>query len=157
MPLIKVFILGMLFASPAIAAGADALSLKLTALDTGVKAGGKIMARVTTTNESDHPIIFHNISRDCDYSFRVLTNSKTPAQETEYKKHLGCNRGGDQLEITGRNIIVTLKPGESSSEDILVTDLYDMSIAGTYNLQVDRTFPGVGHFLSNVVAVNVTP
>jgi hypothetical protein len=154
--MIKVFILGMFFASPVIAAGADTLSLKLTALDTSVKAGGKIMVRVTTTNESDHPITFHNISRDCDYSFRVLTNSKTPAPESEYKKQLRCNRVADQLEITGRNIIVTLKPGESSFEDILITDLYDMSVAGTYTLQVDRTFPGVGHFFSNVVTVNVT-
>jgi|ERR1035438_1167713 hypothetical protein len=155
--MIKAVILGMLFASQSVAAGTDALSLKLTALDNSVKAGGKIMVRATATNESDHLITFHNTSRDCDYTFRVLTNTDAPAPETEYKKQLKCSRDSGELEITGRNIIVPLKPGESSSEEVLITDLYNISAPGTYAVQVDRTFPEVGHFQSNVVTVKVSP
>src|SRR5450631_4240843 len=134
--MINAVVLGMLFASQTVAAGTGALSLKLTALDVGVKAGGRAMVRVTTTNESDHLITFHNTSRDCDYTFRVLTNTHAPATETEYKKQLVCSRGNGELEITDRNIIVILKPGESSSENNLITDLYDISAPGTYAVQV---------------------
>jgi hypothetical protein len=155
--MIKAIILAVLFTSQPGAAGTGALSLRLTALDFSVKAGGKIMVRVTTTNESDHLITFHNTNRDCDYTFRVLTDTQALAPETEHKKQLVCRPGTGELEITGRNIIVTLKPGESSSEDVLITDQYDISAPGMYAVQVDRTFPEVGHFQSNVVTVNVTP
>lgn len=154
--MIKVVVLGLLFASQTVAADTGALSLKLIALDMSVKPGGKIMLRVTTTNESGHLITVQNTGRDCDYAFRVLTDTHAPAPETEHKKQLECSPGSGESGITGMDIIVTLKPGESSSEDVLITDLYDISAPGTYAVQVDRTFPEVGHFRSNVVTVKVT-
>lgn len=155
--MIRALVFGFLLASPLIAAATDSLSLKLIPLDAKVKAGSKIMVRVVTTNTSDRPITFHNISRNCDYSFRVLTTTGAPAPETEFKKKLACTGGSDPFEITSRNIVVTLMPGESSSEDILITELYDMSPAGTYTMQVNRAFHDIGQITSNVVSVDVTP
>lgn len=155
--MIKAVILGLFFASQMVAANTGPLSLKLTALDVSVKSGGKIMVRVTTTNESGHLITFQNIGRDCDYAFRVLTDTGAPAPETERKKQLACSPGSGESGITGMDIVVTLKPGESSYEDVLLTDLYDISAPGTYAVGVDRTFPRVGHFRSNVVTVKATP
>jgi hypothetical protein len=152
--MIKIAIFGLLFASCANAAGTDSLSLKLTELAPGTKAGGKILVRITITNESDHEITYHN-TNSCNYSFKVLTSAGIPVSETEMAKALNC---GDKIdmEISGRNIVVTLNPGESSSEDRLVTELYDMTLPGDYSVQVDRTFPGIGHFISNIVKVTVT-
>jgi hypothetical protein len=153
----KAVILGLLFASQTVAADTSALSLKLTTLDMSVKPGGKIMVRVTATNESGHLITFENTGRDCDYAFRVLTDTGASAPETQHKKQLACSPGSGESADTGMDIVVTLKPGESSSEDVLITDLYDISAPGTYAVRVDRTFASVGHFRSNDVTVKVTP
>ena len=151
----KIALLPLLVACCAAAAGNGALSLKLTVLTPSVKAGSQIGIRVTTTNETDHLITYHNTNL-CNYSFKVLTGAGTPVSETKVKKALNCG-GKVDVKITGRNIIVTLKPGESSSENIVLTELYNMSQPGKYSIQVDRKFPGIGHFSSNVASVDVKP
>jgi len=145
----------LLIASTASVAGTGALSLKVTALDASVKGGAKIMIRVTTSNESDHPITYHNTSTYCDYSVKVLTSAGALAPETPFKKQMGDCSGGE-LRITGRNIVVTLKPGESNSEQIEITELYNMTASGEYSVQVERIFSDIGHFRSNAVSVRVT-
>jgi hypothetical protein len=151
--------LGLLLASAASLAGTGAVSLKLTALDPEVKSGSGVGGQVTIRNQSNHPITYHNTSRYCDYSVTVMTNNGAPAPETSFKKRMDkvidCNGSG--LRISGRNILVTLKPGESDSEQILITELYDMSAPGEYTVQVERTFPEIGHFRSNAVGIKVSP
>lgn len=146
---------GLLIASTASVAGVGHLSLKVTAQNAFVKSGAKIMIRVATSNESDHPITYHNTSRDCDYSVRVLTSGGAPAPETPFKKQMDCS--GGELTITGRNIVVTLKPGEFKSEEIEITELYDMKAPGEYSVQVERVFPEIGRFRSNAVNMKVAP
>lgn len=155
MRMIKIAVLGLLAASCAGAVVTGDLSLNLTELAPGTRAGGKVMVRVTTLNESDHPITYRN-TNSCNYSFKVFTSAGTLAPETEQKKQVNCESKGG-LEITGRDILMTLKPGESSGENITLTEWYDMSQPGEYSVQVDRTFPGVGHFSSNIVYVTVAP
>ena len=137
-------------------AGTNALSLKLTALDPEVKSGSKIVIEVSTTNQSKQTITYHNTSRFCDYSVTVQTSIGVPAEETSFKKQMDCSSGGG-LKITGRDIVVTLNPRESDRERIELTELYNMSSIGKYSVHVDRTFPSIGHFSSNLVSVTVTP
>lgn len=146
---------GLLLASTARAAGAGDVSLKVTALNAFVKGGAKIMIRVATSNESDHPITYHNTSPYCDYSVRVLTSAGAMAPETPFKKQMDCS--GGELRVTGRNIVVTLKPGEFNSEEIEITEVYDMKAPSEYTVQVERVFPEIGPFRSNVVNVKVAP
>ena len=113
------------------------------------------MIEVTIINQSDHSITYHNTRRACDYSIQVLASAGTPAPETSFKKRTECSSGG--LRITGRDIVVTLKPGEADREQIEITELYDMSASGEYTVRVERTFPEIGHFRSNAVSVKVTP
>ena len=132
-----------------------ALSLKVTALDPMVASGAKIMVRLTITNRSKHPITYNNTSTFCDYPLKVTTSFGTPAPETPFKKALGeCNN--DPLRLLGRNIRIVLKPGESASEEMGVTEYYDLSTPGKYTVQAERTFPGIGHFRSNIASVKVT-
>ena len=159
MRMITIVVLGFFLASCAGAADTGALSLKLTELAPGTKPGSKVIVRITTVNESDQPITYYNTNLYLNYSLKVLTSAGIPVPETQFKKDL--DRGSDQpgivnLDTTGRRIPVTLKPGESSSEDLVVTELYDLSQPGQYSIQVDRTFPGIGHFTSNVITVTVT-
>lgn len=155
MRIVRLLVIGLFLALNASVAWAGGLSLKLTALDPDVKPGSKIMIRVTVTNVSNQLISFHDTRRDCDYSVTVLTNTGASAPETEHKKQLGC--GSSDLEISGRDILVTLKPGESTREEIEITELYNLTEPGKYTIRVDRTFAGIGHFSSNVVTVNVAP
>jgi hypothetical protein len=111
------------------------------------------MIQVTTTNDSTHEITYHNTNR-CDYSLKVTTKGGALAAETPVKKDLDCSSG--KLKITGRDIVVTLKPGESHSEQIEITELYHMSVPGEYVVQVERTYADIGHFRSNSVSVTVT-
>ena len=154
MQIMRFAIVGLLIAMGVSFAESGHLSLKLTALDSQVKTGTRIMVRVTTTNNSDRPITYYNTNPGCDYSLRVLTAGGAPAPETPFKKQTSCD--GGNLGITGRNIRVSLKPGESSSEDILITDLYDMSRPGEYTVQVDRAFPDIGRLTSNIAKISVT-
>jgi hypothetical protein len=152
---IKFAVLGLLAVSIAALAQNSAISFKLTALDSSIKSGTKIAIQFTTTNSSNHPVTYHNLSTYCDYTLNVLTASGSPATETEFKKQLHCVASG--LVIANRDILVTLEPGESNTERIVLTELYDMSQPGEYSVQAERTFPGIGHFSSNVVTVTVTP
>ena len=150
---IRYAVLGMLVVSYASAAHRDALSLTLAVLNPTVS--GQVEVRVTTTNESDHPITYENTNR-CNYSFKVIAITGTDVPETEGKKQLNCGRQGG-MDITGRDIVVTLKPGESSSENLRLLSYNDVSQPGVYSVQVERTFPGIGHFSSKAVKISVTP
>ena len=60
-----------------------------------------------------------------------------------------------ELRITGKDIVVTLKPGESNDERLELTHLYDVSIPGEYTVNVERTFAGIGRLRSNSTKVKV--
>jgi len=152
---IGVVIFGLLVASHLGAAGSGALSLKLAVLDPNVKSGARIMIEVTTTNQSDQTVTYHDTSRVCDYPITVLAGNGVAASKTAYKKQSTCGAG--QFATNNKNILVTLKPGESKNERIEITELYDVSQPGEYSVSVQRTFSGIGHFSSNSVSIVVTP
>ena len=153
MKIIGYAVSGMLFAFCASAADTGPLALELAVLNSTVSSQVKV--RVTTTNDSDHPITYSNTNR-CNYSFRVIAATGRAVPETEERKQLHC---GSQvgLEISGRRILVTLKPSESSSEELRLMDFNDVSQPGEYSVQVDRTFPGIGHFSSSPIKIDVQP
>lgn len=148
-------ILGLFIVLSASARDIGTLSFRLVAPAPIVKSGQHVMVQVITSNTSNHEITYHNTQPFCDYSFRVLTSSGASAPETAFKRQLQCSSG--PLRITGRNIVVTLKPGESNDETINVSDLFDLSQAGNYSVQATRTYPGIGQFSSNMASVSVAP
>jgi len=155
MGIIKCGFLACLLAASLAAGGTGGQSLKLAALDPIMKSGTQVIVAVTTTNESNDSITYHNTRPSCDYSVTVRTSPGASAAETEFKKKLDC--AGGTLPITGRDIVVTLKPGESDREQLEITELCDMSPVGEYTVLVERTFPGIGHFRSNPAKVKLTP
>jgi hypothetical protein len=89
----------------------------------------------------------------------VLTTAGTPAPDTELEKQMPkC--GDDDPDIprlTGRNFLVTLKPGESTSQTLAITDYSDMTQPGRYTVQVRRRFHAVGRVYSKRITVEITP
>jgi hypothetical protein len=143
--------------SLALTANAQAkLSLGLSALTPNTSVGQGVVVRVTVTNSSDRAQTYHNTSRDCDYLFTVTDSSRTPVPETDQRKNSNCDSDGLKVIMTGRNITVTLKPGESDSEDIRLSDLFLITVPGTYTVQVSRKFPAIGTFQSNKITVTVS-
>ena len=127
MRMIRLTALALMIVLNATASDRGALSLIDTAPVSKVKSGSIIVVQVATKNESSQVISYHNTNL-CDYSVTVRTVRGALAPETPFKKRLDCS--GGQLRITGRNILITLKPGESDSEDVRVSELYEMSTPG---------------------------
>lgn len=82
---------------------------------------------------------------------KVWMSTGTSAPETVLKKGLVCNGP----RITGRDFLITLKPGESDDENLELTHLYDMSAPGEYTVQIERTFPEIGQLRSNTVTIKI--
>jgi hypothetical protein len=153
--LIRFAVLGLIFATMPHASGNEALSLKLTAAAATVKSGSAIWVTVTTTNESNRTLNYKNTNL-CNYSFKAFTSLGEPAPATQPLELMDCEHVGDST-ITGRDIPVTLKPGESSSEYLLLSNWIDMTQPGQYSVHVERTYRGIGHFTSNTITIEVTP
>jgi hypothetical protein len=154
----RVIIFGLLATLSGAATGPGALSLNLITRSSSVKVGQRVIARVIITNNSDHDITYRDTIPDCDFTFSVFTSAGVSAQETPFKRQMQCE--GGILKVDGRVIVVTLKPGESESNNndgIDISELFDMSAPGEYSLQVSRSFPSVGQFSSNVTKITVTP
>jgi hypothetical protein len=118
-----------------------------------IRSGADVRLLITTTNTSTSNIRYNDASPDCDYTVTILTSAGTPAPETPYKKELNCAGG---FQNKGRNIVRTLKSGESRQDDIGISHLYPMTEPDIYSIQLERTFPGIGHFSSNTIQVQVT-
>jgi hypothetical protein len=144
-----------MWATVAAATTNSPLALKLTAITATVKAGSAVWVKVTTTNDSDTAITYENRNA-CDYRFDVLTSSGLSAPGTEVTKALDCEHPAD-VQTTGRHFNVTLKPGESTSDDIRVSDFFDVTQPGEYSVHVERIYRGIGRVASNTVTVDVTP
>ena len=117
--MIRLTAMALLIVLNATASDRAVLALRLTA-PAKIKAGAKIVVEVATTNESNQVVSYHNTNL-CNYSVTVRTGSGAPPPETSLKKHLDCSSG--EFAITGRNIVVTLKPGESKSEGTRYLDI----------------------------------
>ena len=152
----RLAILGFLIVLQAAAADPTALSVKLDILNPTVKLGEKIRFRVTITNVSSEPVTFHETNSYCNYPLKVLDNAGKAAPPTDFMKQQGCDFA--DARTTGRNITVTLKPGESHVDsDMEVTEVCVISEPGEYTVEVDRKFPGIGLVKSNVATVTITP
>ena len=134
------------------------MSLSISPLKQTVKAGSEVTMDAKLTNISDHSLTFFDTIPICDYPIEVRDSDGNSAPETAYKQHETCSQSG-MLRERGRNILVTLTPHESRTEEILVTRAYDLRRSGTYTIRVFRVLPkdlSREPIPSNEVTVTVT-
>lgn len=132
--LVSVFAATLLSANPK-----PPLSVVISPLSQTVKSGADVRLNVTLTNTSEHELNFSDRNPVCDYPIKIRDPGGSQPQETAAKQQSRCD-GTVQL-ILGRNILIILKPGESFSEEITVSFLYDLRRTGTYTVQVYRHLP----------------
>lgn len=131
------------------------ISLSIRPAQETTKRGSDVTINVTLTNPTNHAVSFTDRNSACDYAVDVHDSAGLPAPQTEYKRTLNC---GTKL-ADGRNIIVTLKPGESRQEQLIITRVCDLGRPGKYSVRVLRTFPneiGDGTAASNTTEIRVT-
>jgi hypothetical protein len=113
-----------------------AIPLSIRAPEESAKPGSEITITATLTNLGKQDFVFADINPDCDYLFEVQDPTGKAAPETDYKKNLNCaGRTADS-----RNIRVRLRPGESRSEQLLITREYEFTLPGRYLIRAFRRF-----------------
>jgi len=140
----------------ALASGANGapFALSITGPRASVKSGAEIRVHVTLTNTSDREITIFDTNRDCDYQAEVVDEAGQPAIETEYRRTLKC----EGPSVISRNVLITLKPGETREDELVISDLYDMRRPGHYAVHVSRKIPkdlGQGTARSNGITIVV--
>jgi hypothetical protein len=128
--------------------------LSISVEQTEVEMSSEVKVKTKLTNNSSRELRFFDTNRDCDYEVDVRDKMGSLLPETAYKRNLKCKN-----KLTdARNILVRLKPKESTEDEIIVTRLFSFHRPGTYFIQVHRKLPEEvyrGTVKSNVVSVSV--
>jgi hypothetical protein len=108
-------------------------------------AGSKINLDVVLANASDHNVsVYKDLGSRAEFSYKIDVQSRNGWRppETKYARDL---RGEatpapyHPVISSGGNIV--LKPGEMTTDHLVLTDLFDLSQPGEYTVRVQRIFP----------------
>jgi hypothetical protein len=158
--------LAIVFPAISTTANAPLFSVTLGAPKDPLKSGAKLILRVTVTNTSDHNIAFKRTNNPVSneefrYQIEVRDADGRPAQPSAQVRALE----GQVTEIEDLdNHAYWLKPGESYSDDLEITKLYDLSRPGKYTVSVSkdlltRQYPVPPEYVakSDLVTITVVP
>ena len=149
----------LLFACAALAATSPPqFTVTLAAPEHSLKAGSALLLRLTVTNTSDHATRFPSTRGIADvrviYKFHIFDELGRPVP----RRVLPCERPPSVCGGSAQSKL--LQPGESFTEEIDITSLYDLSRPGKYNIWVSEPYfrgsgPPNGLVTSNSVKVTV--
>jgi len=126
--------------------------VSITTANNNVKSGSPVQIKVTMKNAADFVVAFAYPSGDpltCVVAVRDA-NGKTVA-DTEKGRQLKSQHAAAQ----GAEAKYTLNPGETQTRECAVSDLYDMTAAGKYSIDVEQLDGRA--VVSNLITVTVTP
>ena len=142
--------------SPLTLWAASAFTLSISTPTPAVADGSPVNVIVSMSNMLDHDIVLHERNRVCDYELVVTDQQGSRALEKPLKTQMACSSANVSV---GRDIIIVLKPGQSTQETVCISDIDDLSAPGVYTIQLQRVVPkelGSGVAKSNVITVTVT-
>src|SRR5579884_214478 len=124
------------------------------------KLGTEVHIEITLRNTSDHGLSIWKSPgepplAESEYKTDAWDSSGRPVPFTEYGQRLN---NPDALK-KGSRVSVTLGPGESLREEIVITRIFDIRTAGKYTIQVARNVPpslGRGTVRSNKIVITFT-
>jgi hypothetical protein len=144
-------------------------SLTISAEKSIVEAGTDVSLFVVKKNTSERTIsIYRAVSPDSDqggwvYKVTVRTEDGAQVPETRFGKAVqppethGGSASSSTSAMVGSGGYIPLAPGQTVTDHINVSKLYELSRAGRYTLQVKEFDPGSGTFVeSNLVTVTVS-
>jgi hypothetical protein len=149
---VVVTFLGILF--PTFAQKSTPFRLVLDSPHSAVKRGEDLTVRVTLENTSPRPIaVSESVGEiQSQYLFEVWDSQGNVPPETERARKL-------KGPVTSSDVIHTLQPGGKLQNEIVLTQLYDISRSGKYTIQVSRVIPkelGGGVAKSNKITLGIT-
>jgi hypothetical protein len=124
-------------------------TLAISAADSTVKAGAKVVIQIALTNTSDKVMGERPDVRDQGFMVDVTVVGNGAAPDTEGGRQWKHDCGWRE-EMSGG--ILELNPGETRKRSLAISDLYDLTRPGQYTVQVHRYT-----VKSNTITVTVTP
>jgi hypothetical protein len=120
------------------------------------KVGAPVFVLVMMINNTSRTIHYSLRNSAFDYEMDVRDASGRPVPESESFRKL--KEQVKNSPVHGRNILVTLRPGETGQDAVGVNGLYDLSSPGQYSIQMRREVPdvGKGFVQSNRLELTVT-
>lgn len=125
-----------------------------------VKAGAEILVEITLTNTSNNEISLGKAPgtqplAESEYAVEVYNSKGQRAPDTEYGQKIR-NR---KIWFGRSRDSVSLKPGESCDDGVLISKIFDLNRLGIYTVQLSRVIPeplGKGIVKSNTITITVT-
>jgi hypothetical protein len=147
-------------------AGAPPFTLAISPIKGEIAAGSPVEVQVVTKNTSTHAVNFwwetshHAVLA---YSYHVSDESGNAPPDTALSRRYryaveGSPNVGLGTLWMGSGVGISLKPGESHTDVVDVSDLYDLSTPGVYTILLERTASqGGARVKSNTITVEVAP
>lgn len=109
------------------------------------KTGAPVFLLVTMVNDTNRIVHYSLRNPAFDYEMEVRDACGTPVPETEWFHQLkqGTESGQIRLIEGGKNMLVTLNPGETGEDTVALSSYYDLRKVGEYSVTVKRKFPDV--------------
>jgi len=119
--------------------------------------GEPVKIQITLTNTSSREIGILRSAAEFDYAIEVRNaRGKLVPMTPSFQEK---NKPGS-VRVFSSNVLYPLKPGDTLTDEVVVTDLYQMANAGKYSVVITRELPedlGKGTVRSNTLAVTVVP
>jgi hypothetical protein len=103
-----------------------------------VKKGQSVLLQLTLKNQSNGTVAFSDSNPACDYPMKIRDADGNEPPETAIKRRSHC---GGTPDVAARNIKIVLEAGQSFSDQVNVSDYYDLQRTGTYTVQIFRHLP----------------
>jgi hypothetical protein len=154
----SLLVIFLLTISNAFATAPKPFSLAISTPEAAVKSGSEVKVKIVITNTSNQPITIAKNSPACNYRLDVRDGKGNLVPMTR------AGRGADDClkglgrGLMGMNAAVTVKPNESTDEELNIAALREMRRPGLYFVKVTRDIPkelGRGTVVSNAIAVTV--
>ncbi len=144
----------------------SALSLTISATEAVVPSGSPVKVNIIMANTSDHQMLLWVMDAaeraGKVYRADVWDDNGDTLPDTRMNRILkynlaGCSNPCPKI-LGGHGDYLALKPGETSSDQIDLTKLYDFSQPGRYHVQVERAGEDNKTWIkSNTITVTVEP
>ncbi len=111
-------------------------TITISAYKDTVRIGEETRLHVVLANISDQSLVFRRsvspITAEHHYTVLVHDKRGKNTQETEYGRHTRLH------QLIGSDSAILLKPGEKLEEDAILSDVFDLTSPGEYEIQFLR-------------------
>ncbi len=144
------------------AAPKPSFTMSISLKDGTVKPGAEVQVAVDLTNTSGAPIqLWHARSGRASYTVQALDRdgkaAPLTALERVFRGEAAEQEKGKPMRVrTGGGYFMTIAPGETAKDAIIIQDQVDLSQPGAYTIQLERIDPATNLPLkSNTVTLTV--